>query len=137
MARGRKKAMTIQMKEVDPAMVVDRIDESNSIKLAIAKKAEDFTDEVQELAFTKLIHYNYLIHEFKEISPEPTDWVVSEYYPQAKNGAVYVDRPKNARQEILCEKKAEIMKKKKLRYIVYKPKMPFEELAAEFEASLA
>ena len=94
-------------------------------------------DTIKNLnAFTKSTFYllNHLIHEFKGLSPEASDWYVSIYYPTSKDGPVYIDFPKTDRQKRLCEKKAEVMKKLKNKYLVFLPdEMPTEERFEEGE----
>ncbi len=78
---------------------------------------------LRELLRTPIIIQNYTVHEFKAMSQNNTDWVVSYFFPVAKNEKgetvpTYVDSPLNDRQRAVCEKKAEIMRGLGRRYIV-------------------
>lgn len=124
------------------ASVSDKADVSRLTVPKKLAKAQEYNDDVQEIVKSKLVHFNYMIHEFKDLSPDPIDWVVSEYYPNAKdeNGNIapaFVDRPKNKRQQDLCiYKKSEIMKAKKRRYVVVLPEKDISVLAQELEGSI-
>lgn len=99
-------------------------------KLEVRTSIEEFTN-------SKLVHYHYFRHEFKELSKEPGDWYVTMFFPIAEVDGqrvpTYIDRPQTERQLALCEKKAEIMKKLGHRYIVYVPEseVQFREVMDE------
>lgn len=72
-----------------------------------------------------LFHMNYPVHAFKELSNEPGDWCVSYMFPiaqdeEGKTIPTYIDAPKTKRQLELCKKKANVMKKLGLRYMVFR-----------------
>lgn len=79
---------------------------------------------IRELMATPIVVKDYPVPEFKNITPEASDWGVSYYFPVARDSEgrtmpTYVDAPVTARQRALCEKKAEIMAKAGKVYFVY------------------
>jgi hypothetical protein len=106
---------------VDGAQVKAVLREKTFDQMSEAKIPYEIIESLSEFSGIELYHKNYLIHEFKELSTESTDWYVSLYYPNAQGKTVYIDFPQSPRQLALCERKAEIMKAQKKRYIVYRP----------------
>lgn len=124
MGRPRKNAQVITREPFDAEATIDGSTIKEVVREAKIEKAERSFEVIKSLnQFTKstLYHLNYMIHEFKKLSPEPSDWVVSLYYPAADGGPVFVDFPRTERQFDLCEKKFEIMKAKNKRYLVFRP----------------
>lgn len=133
--RPRKNAQVIMREPFDADATIDgsAIKEvAREAKIEQAERNMEVINSLNEFTKSKLYHLNYLIHDFKELSAEPSDWIVSMYYPAAATGPTFVDFPKNDRQLLLCQKKAEIMKKKNKRYLVFMPdEMPTEERFGE------
>jgi hypothetical protein len=97
-----------------------REDQSNARALAALERKKLWIDPVEEIAENKIKWFNYQIQALRECSRDPVNWVVSEFYPNAKGDPLYVDRPKNKVQEKFClEKKKPIMEKLGLRYHIH------------------
>lgn len=86
-----------------------------------AMKAEIIGD-VDDLIESRFYQMNYRIHEFEQVvSPDPRHWVVHWFFPNAKDGAIYVDYPRSDGDAVVCERKAKIMKELGLKYKIYQP----------------
>ena len=130
MGRPRKNplAVTITSEAFDADATIDGRELKQfkrEVAFENAVKSYEVVKNLREEMQSGLTHMNYFLPEFKEISKEPSDWVISYFFPIAKDGdgnivPTYVDAPKTKRQLALCAQKAEIMRKKGLKYLVYR-----------------
>ena len=91
---------------------------ARTVKVSTEKAAMSERELISDAAHKGLVFYNIHVDEFRALSMNPYDWVVSEVYPISKEGKLWVDRPKSAYAAAICEKKRAIMKKLGHRYIV-------------------
>ena len=123
MGRGRpKKTVVITSAPFDAEKTINGgSGEPKAIKIK-ENDGLNYTDDLDQFMESSITYYNYMMHEFRNIFPEPCDQVVTRFYPHAKCGAVYVDIPQTDRQIEICKKKQAIMKQVGKQYVVYKPK---------------